>query len=165
MQSSLQEFILRDQIATSSENPVSPYSVLNADPDSHAGDFSTFLSYTKISERAEELSVLLFPVFLQLALSLSLSSSAASLKSFLAQHGHNFSHKQLGLLAHLPDIPPDLAPYTKHKYAVRLSHCAYSHLQTFLSDNPDSSIHLPLQANIHIQVCLCYSVYYTLVRC
>ena len=149
MQSSLQEFTLREQIATSSETPISPYSILNSDPESHAGDFARFLSFTRESD---ELSCLLFPVFLQLSISLSVSSPAESLKSFLSQHGHNFSHKQQELLSHLPNITPDLTPYTQHKYAVKLSKCSYSQLQTFLSDNPDSSIHLPLQANIHIQV-------------
>ena len=153
MQSSLSEFVLRDQIASSSETPVSPYSMLNSDPDSHAGDFAKFLCFIRVSENSEELSSLLFPVFLHLAISLSLSVSAASLKKFLSQHGHNFSHKQLELLSHLPEITPDLTAYTQHKYAVKLSQCAYSHLQAFLSNNPDSSIHLPLQANIHIQVC------------
>ncbi|KAI6650371.1 hypothetical protein LOD99_6047 [Oopsacas minuta] len=151
MQSTLQELILRDQLATNSNSTVSPYSILNSNPESFATEFNLIVCFVKDSNKREELSSLLFPIFLHLSVFLSVSNPSL-LREFSAQHSHNFSHKQLELLSQLPDISADLAAYTQHKYSVKLSNCAFTHLETFLTSHPDSCIHLPLQANIHIQV-------------
>ena len=152
MQSTLQELILRDQLASNSESTVSPYSILNSHPESFSKEFQTFIYFVNGSEKRDELSPLLFPIFLHLSISLSISHISL-LKQFSTQHSHHFSHKQIELLSHLPDISTELTAYTQHKYSVKLSNCAFTHLQTFLTSNADSCIHLPLQANIHIQVC------------
>ena len=152
MQSTLQDLILRDQLASNSDSLVSPYSILNSQPESFLREFQSFIHFVNDSEKRDELSPLLFPIFLHLSISLSISN-VSLLKQFSTQHSHHFSNKQIELLSHLPDISTELTAYTQHKYSVKMSNCAFTDLQTFLTSNADSCIHLPLQANIHIQVC------------
>ena len=168
MYCSLSELLQRDQITANIDSHLSTASLLNSDPKTYSRDFSHFLSFCTHSDLSKELTPILYPLFLHLSISLHSSSHSGLLREFYSLHSNLFTHKQLESLSQLTDtncteLPTNLIPYTKHKYAVKISTPAYSHLLTFLTDNPASAIQLPLQANIqmevHNHVAISHSIY------